>query len=272
MRKTFYPMLLASALLPLSALAQTAPSADTTQPTVQSPDTMGGTGATANDPAASTGMMPSSTAGTGSMQSEGPFVTVPSTGAWRVSDLEGKQVYGAEGESIGDIKDVLVNQQGDIAAVLVGVGGFLGIGEKDVAVSMDALQLRPGMTQREVSAVSGADMATGVDNPAATGDMAQTPTGGTAQTPAAGTGMGDTATTEPLAGSQTPPTGAVGTTPGVADPGTAGNAGYGTMADSGMAVDVGSDNLPERIVLNVTRQQLEDAPAFEGVDAATDAQ
>lgn len=264
MRKTFYPMLLASALLPMSAMAQTAPSVDTTQPTVQSPDTMGGTGAMTNDPAASTEMMPSTTAETGAMQSEGPFVTVPETGAWRVSDLEGKQVYGADGESIGDVKDVLVNQQGDIAAVLVGVGGFLGIGEKDVAVSMDALQLRPGMTQREVSAVTGNDMATGVDTPATTGDMAQTPT--------TGTGTANTGAAEPLAGTQAPPTGAVGTTPGVADPGTAGNAGYGTMAETGMAVDVGADNLPERIVLNVTRQQLEDAPAFEGVDAATRAQ
>jgi hypothetical protein len=36
-------------------------------------------------------------------------------------------------------------------------------------------------------------------------------------------------------------------------------------AGSGETIQIGEDGLPDRIVLNVTRQQLEDAPAFEGV-------
>ncbi|WP_353622801.1 PRC-barrel domain-containing protein [Aliirhizobium terrae] len=51
-----------------------------------------------------------------------------------MSDLEGKRVYGAGNESIGPINDVLVSQNGSVNAVVVGVGGFLGIGEKNVAV------------------------------------------------------------------------------------------------------------------------------------------
>ncbi|MBE3638424.1 PRC-barrel domain-containing protein [Mangrovicoccus algicola] len=44
---------------------------------------------------------------------------------------------------VGEIGDVLMNQDGEIEAILVDVGGFLGIGEKEVAVSMDKLQFMP---------------------------------------------------------------------------------------------------------------------------------
>ena len=77
----------------------------------------------------------------------GPFVTVPPSGAWRATDLDGKDVYDTQGESIGEITDVLVSEDGKVIAVLVGVGGFLGIGEKDVAVSMSALEFGPGKTE-----------------------------------------------------------------------------------------------------------------------------
>ena len=52
----------------------------------------------------------------------------------------GKTVYtGADeqGEAIGDVNDVVINADGGAEALVVGVGGFLGIGEKDVAVSFD---------------------------------------------------------------------------------------------------------------------------------------
>ncbi len=45
-------------------------------------------------------------------------------------------------ESIGDVNDIVMTKEGRVAAVIVGVGGFLGLGEKDVAVSMNKLQWR----------------------------------------------------------------------------------------------------------------------------------
>ncbi|QHQ37304.1 hypothetical protein GO499_05845 [Algicella marina] len=49
--------------------------------------------------------------------------------------------------SIGDVNDIVLTQDGRVAAVIVGVGGFLGIGEKDVAVSMDKLEWRVNENQ-----------------------------------------------------------------------------------------------------------------------------
>lgn len=59
------------------------------------------------------------------------------------SEIIGKQVYSsaaADAEHIGDINNLVVGDDGSIEAVIIGVGGFLGMGEKNVAVSMAALQ------------------------------------------------------------------------------------------------------------------------------------
>jgi hypothetical protein len=54
-------------------------------------------------------------------------------------ELLSESVVNATNESIGDINDVLIGHGGKIAAVIVGVGGFLGMGEKDVALPYDQL-------------------------------------------------------------------------------------------------------------------------------------
>ena len=41
-----------------------------------------------------------------------------------------------EWDDIGEINDVILSRKGDVQAVIVGVGGFIGIGEKNVAVAM----------------------------------------------------------------------------------------------------------------------------------------
>jgi len=50
-----------------------------------------------------------------------------------------QNVYDPSDAKIGEISDVLVNNDGKVEAFIVGVGGFLGIGEKDVAVPFDAV-------------------------------------------------------------------------------------------------------------------------------------
>jgi opacity protein-like surface antigen len=60
---------------------------------------------------------------------------------WRGSKLIGATVYGPDNASIGDINDVLIANDGKINAVVIGVGGFLGVGEKNVAIPFAKLNV-----------------------------------------------------------------------------------------------------------------------------------
>ena len=57
-----------------------------------------------------------------------------------VTDWYKQNVYGQNNQKLREIMDLLVNQSGQIEAAMVGVGGFLGAGEKDVAVSFNAIK------------------------------------------------------------------------------------------------------------------------------------
>jgi hypothetical protein len=70
------------------------------------------------------------------------FVKQQQTNEWRGSRLIGASIYGPDNSSIGDVNDVLVSGDGNIRAVIVGVGGFLGVGEKDVALPFAALTIQ----------------------------------------------------------------------------------------------------------------------------------
>ncbi|PKR90258.1 hypothetical protein CXZ10_02390 [Pleomorphomonas diazotrophica] len=231
MKTRLLSVLLLTAAFPLSAAAQDTTTSPGATPGATQTQPMDGT--TATDPA----VTPTTPTDSSVMASTETFVTVPETGAWRVSDLQGKAVYGSDGASIGEINDVLVSQDGSINAVIIGVGGFLGIGEKDVAVNMSALQLGPGDTQAQADAASRA-LPDATDATGATGATG---------TDSAATGMDGTG-------------GAAG---------TAGATGDMTAANTNNGASIGDDGLPDRIILNVTRQELEQAPAFEGVRAQT---
>ncbi len=56
-----------------------------------------------------------------------------------VSKLMGTAVNNPAGEKLGDINDVVIDAQGKPNVIVIGVGGFLGIGEKNVGVPFDAL-------------------------------------------------------------------------------------------------------------------------------------
>lgn len=57
-------------------------------------------------------------------------------------ELLGAPVYGSENEWLGEVSELAVDQDGKINNVIIDVGGFLGIGEKPVALSMDEVKLR----------------------------------------------------------------------------------------------------------------------------------
>src|ERR1700742_956114 len=61
-------------------------------------------------------------------------------GEWRASKLVGVDVYNEANEKIGDINDVILDKAGKVENVILGVGGFLGMGEHYVAVAYDKLK------------------------------------------------------------------------------------------------------------------------------------
>jgi hypothetical protein len=74
------------------------------------------------------------------------FVAAQRGDQWAFSKFKGTDVLGPANEHIGDVVDVLFDKGGKVDAVIVGVGGFLGIGEKNVALDMSAFQVVPANT------------------------------------------------------------------------------------------------------------------------------
>ena len=130
---------------------------------------------------------------------------------FRTTNLRGNRVYGVNNENIGEINDVLINRSGQEAAVIIGVGGFLGSGEKDVAVPMSMLLFQLGAVAA---------------NPLDAGSSVSTL-------------------------NQSSP--ATNAQPGV------------TVAESPPATGAAArhDNgIPDRLILKMTKEQLQNAPAF----------
>jgi sporulation protein YlmC with PRC-barrel domain len=70
------------------------------------------------------------------------FVTSQEKTQWRAPKLVGVGVYGSDDKQIGKIDDLLMDRNGAAQTVVIGVGGFLGFGKKDVAVPFAAMQWR----------------------------------------------------------------------------------------------------------------------------------
>lgn len=73
---------------------------------------------------------------------EGMVMGAQSDDEWLSTDIVGSEVRNPQGEVIGDVSAILFDEQGP-SAVIVGVGGFLGIGQKDVAVNWSELSIAP---------------------------------------------------------------------------------------------------------------------------------
>lgn len=61
-------------------------------------------------------------------------------GDWRASKVVGLSVYNNNNEKLGSINDLLMDKSGNIKAVVLGVGGFLGMGAHLVAVPLDKVK------------------------------------------------------------------------------------------------------------------------------------
>jgi sporulation protein YlmC with PRC-barrel domain len=83
---------------------------------------------------------PTSTTGATSNVTTTKWMTEEATGQWRASKMIGLNIYNDDNEKIGDIAELVVDRSGQLEAVVVGAGGFLGIGERDVAVPYDQIK------------------------------------------------------------------------------------------------------------------------------------
>ncbi|HEY7550161.1 MAG TPA: PRC-barrel domain-containing protein [Hyphomicrobiaceae bacterium] len=72
----------------------------------------------------------------------------------RVSKLIGTSVKNSAGETVGNINEIVLGSDGKVAAVVIGVGGFLGLGEREVAVNFDSLHLGRGSDQKTTAALN----------------------------------------------------------------------------------------------------------------------
>jgi hypothetical protein len=72
------------------------------------------------------------------------FLTRPEPGSLRASKLVGVPVIGMDHVRVGEIEDVLLTEDGRVRAVVIGVGGFLGIGQKSVAVPFGTMAWNTG--------------------------------------------------------------------------------------------------------------------------------
>jgi sporulation protein YlmC with PRC-barrel domain len=109
-----------------SAPAMSAPA----DPAAPKPDAMAPAGDAAQAPAAA---VTTDTAQAGG----GTYLTEQAADQVSANTYIGQPVYNGQNESIGDVNDLIMKKDGGLVAAVIGVGGFLGIGEKNVAVPMD---------------------------------------------------------------------------------------------------------------------------------------
>jgi hypothetical protein len=74
------------------------------------------------------------------------FVTAQSADQWVFTKFKGTDVLGPDNARVGAVDDLLFDKNGKIIGVVVGVGGFLGIGTKNVAIDMSAFDVVPADT------------------------------------------------------------------------------------------------------------------------------
>ena len=97
----------------------------------------------ASPPAASSPTSPPAAADK-SASGKADFIMSQKPDQWLASKFKGTNVVGADNEKIGDVSDILFDKSGKIEAYVVSVGGFLGMGAKEVALAPSSFDVVPG--------------------------------------------------------------------------------------------------------------------------------
>lgn len=132
--------LFATALAP-AAFSQTAtpPPAEPNAPAQSTPATPPATPMAPDTNAQAPAPAPSTDTAQAPAEGSGTYLTEQAPDQISANTFIGQGVYNANNESIGNINDLIMKKEGGIVAAIVGVGGFLGIGEKNVAVPMEKI-------------------------------------------------------------------------------------------------------------------------------------
>lgn len=160
---------------------------------------------------------------------------------WLASNLEGLDVYSSNnGDKIGVISELIFDSSGKVQAVVIGVGGYLSIGERDIAVPFDQIKFVNEPRRNTTGTTSGEARLAGTS-----------PGGGTVASPAA------TGTAAVPAGPNAPATSnmAANNAPTLCTPGASG---------TGQAAPARSGSTPTHAVLlmSITKDELRAAPEF----------
>ncbi len=196
------------------------------------------------------------------------FQTQEGSDTWRASKLSGVAVFGPDNKKVGSVTDVLMDHEGKANAIVIGVGGFLGIGEKNVAVPFDQVKFTdqpmagsPAAAVEPAAALGGAAPATtALGTPADTTGNPNAPmASGTVAPSAQGTpGMGTAGA--PAAGAPATLGSPAVSTTGNAVPGTTGMAAVPTGA---VGSAIRSTSYPDHGTIDLTADQLKSAPSFQ---------
>jgi|SRR6185437_1225828 len=99
---------------------------------------------------------------------KGQFITEQSSSQWLGSKLIGLNVNDPQNNKIGDIDQLLVDRDGKIKGVVIGVGGFLGVNKKDVALPFESLRWVSQQAAKGSNATTGSDTTTAASSSTAT--------------------------------------------------------------------------------------------------------
>ena len=215
-----------------------------------------GTGGVAGTGAAETGAANTSTTGTGAAGT-GPGVNVTGTlpGGIPPDQALGQDIYGPNGQDVAEIEDVLIDDGGKVAAVILDVGGFLGLGERQVAVPLN--MLRP---TTDAGAPGSAGAPGGAGAAGGGGDAANTGPAGAGGNMAPGAGAAGVGTLGDAGDALT--VGGAGTGPGGAAAPGAGVAGAGTSGDALTSAGPGTAAGGPRLAIDMTEDQLKQLPEY----------
>lgn len=104
---------------------------------------IGAAAAQSTPPANMDAPSPSAANANAPISGDAKFINAQSGDQWLSSNFIGVDVIGPDEQKIGDISDVLFEKNGNVVAYVVGVGGFLGIGAKNVALAPNSFQVVP---------------------------------------------------------------------------------------------------------------------------------
>jgi sporulation protein YlmC with PRC-barrel domain len=131
----------------MAALLATGALAQATTP----PATEPATPPAATQPAPDTGASTTTTTTTATSTQSVQFKSSMATTEMLASELSGMEVRNSAGENLGDINDLVLDKSGQPTVAIIGVGGFLGLGEKDVGVPFSALTIADASDGKSVA-------------------------------------------------------------------------------------------------------------------------